>query len=61
MGDRNEIYIVQWEGEDIAVPYSADRLLSMICRNPSVIQQMGSVTKSVRGDETRHWEMGKDQ
>ena len=61
MSDRNEIYIVQWGGEDTAVPYSADKLLSIISRNPSIFKTINTVSKWVWDDEARDWEMGQDQ
>jgi hypothetical protein len=54
MSDRNEIYIVQWEYA--VVPYSADRLLSMIRRNPSIFQTIDTVEKWVWNDEACDWE-----
>ena len=61
MGDRNEIYIVQWEGQDIVVPYPADKLLSMIRRNPSIFRKIDTVVKWVWNDEACDWEMSDDQ
>ena len=61
MSDRNEIYIVQWEGEDIVVPHTANRLLSMIRRNPSVFKTIDTVEKWVWDGEACDWEMGDDQ
>lgn len=56
MSDRNEIYLVQWAGEGLVAPYSADRLLSMIRRNPSIFQTIDTVEKWVWNDEACDWE-----
>jgi len=61
MGDRNEIYIVRWEGEDIVVPYSANRLLLMISRAPSIFRTIDTVEKWVWDGEACDWEMSDDQ
>ena len=61
MNDRNEIYLVQWVGEGLVAPYSADMLLSMIRRNPSIFQTIDTVEKWVWNDEACDWKLGEDQ
>jgi sugar (pentulose or hexulose) kinase len=64
MSDRDEIYLVQWVGEGLVAPYSADRLLWMIRRDPSLFRTIDTdftVEKWVWDDEACDWKMSEDQ